>query len=180
MYFSLKNRAFRAVLYTASALRIKHFRGHGVHSPFVYSMVRRAFMKSKFICDDRELYDRLREEHCDRRSARQLQNLYNLSSYSSFCLVNSSNIDNYRSERSDIGSNFVVVMHSVETEQIGRILDAALELETPVAVIYPRNNKHRLKLCQKYILSHRYLTIDNRRYILFYSDRKLPRQHFKL
>lgn len=41
----LKNRLVRA----------RYFRGHGVHSPFVYAIVRQVFMRHDLLPGDREL-----------------------------------------------------------------------------------------------------------------------------
>ncbi len=177
MYLKIKNRASRAILYTKSTLRIKHFRGHGVHSPFVYSLVRQVFMKYKFSSTDRSLYNGLRSEDCDKKTSRQLQNLYNHCSYSTFFILNHSNHSTYNS---DITSDIIVISSSIDTHQIDEILESSLNSGTPVVVIYPRNNKKRLKTCLTHIDSDKYLTIDNRRFMLFYCDNKLPRQHFKL
>ncbi len=35
--------------------RARYFRGHGVHSPYVYAIVRKVFMRSTLIGDGREL-----------------------------------------------------------------------------------------------------------------------------
>ncbi len=175
MYLKIKNKAARAILYTESTLRIKHFRGHGVHSPFVYDIIRKVFMKYKFASQNRELYNALRAEACDHRSSRQLQNLCTHCSYSTFFIFNNSNHFNPESEHS-----IVIISDSVETHQIDEILERALNSGIPVVVIHPRSNKKRLKMCTKHINSDKYLTIDNRRFMLFYCDNKLPIQHFKL
>ena len=175
MYLKIKNRASRAILYTKSTLRVKHFRGHGVHSPFVYAIIRKVFMKYTFANDDRELYRGLRGELCDRKMSRQLQNLYTHCSYSSFFIVTENN--NYDLDKD---YDIIIIAPNVDTQAIDKIFDTTLDTGTPVVVVYPRSNKKRYKLCSKRIDSDQYLTIDNRRFMLFYCDTKLPRQHFKL
>ena len=175
MYLKITDKASRAIRYTKSALRVKHFRGHGVHSPFVYTIIRKVFMRYTFASDGRSLYNELRAELCDKRSSRQLQNLYTHCEYSSFSIINDSN-----SYNPNIDSNIIIVSPSVDTQQIGVILDHSLQIGTPVVVMYPRSNKKRFKMCSDHIASDQYLTIDNRRFMLFYCDHKLPRQHFKL
>ena len=177
MYLKLRNRAFRALRYTESALRVKHFRGHGVHSPFVYAIIRKALMKYKFTSDDKNLYNRLHDELCDRKSARQLQNLYNHCSYSNFLIININNCHSYDSK---VQSDLIIVSESVNTAQSDQILEEYLSNGTPVVVIHPRSSKQRLKMCKQHIDSGKYLTIDNRRFIIYYCNNRLPKQHFKL
>lgn len=54
---------------------IRHLRGHGIHSPFVYSIIREAFMERKILGDGR-LYRELIEWGVRKKAARQLNNLY--------------------------------------------------------------------------------------------------------
>ena len=52
--------------------RIRHWRGHGIHSPFVYGLVRAVFAG---MGDRRDVYDMMRKRGLRRKTARQLQNL---------------------------------------------------------------------------------------------------------
>ena len=55
--------------------RARYFRGHGVHSPFVYDIVREVFMHDGLLPGDRTVYDSLTAAGVSRRRAGQLQNL---------------------------------------------------------------------------------------------------------
>ena len=59
----------------ADIKRARYFRGHGVHSPFVYAIVREVFMQSKLRSNNRELYEELLNAEVSKRRATQLQNL---------------------------------------------------------------------------------------------------------
>lgn len=66
----------------APYLRLRHTRGHGIHSPFVYGLVRNALMfGSGPDGADGELYEALRSCGVNRRRAAQLQNLHNYCEY---------------------------------------------------------------------------------------------------
>ncbi len=66
----------------APYLRFRHTRGHGIHSPFVYGLVRNALMLgSGSGRPGGELYDALRSCGLNRRRAAQLQNLHNYCEY---------------------------------------------------------------------------------------------------
>ena len=55
--------------------RARYFRGHGVHSPFVYNIVRNVFMREALLPGDRALYRALLDAGIAERRAVQLQNL---------------------------------------------------------------------------------------------------------
>ncbi len=55
--------------------RVRHLRGHGIHSPFVYAVVRAAFVGRGFAEGDRVLYDDLRKRGIGAATARQVHNL---------------------------------------------------------------------------------------------------------
>lgn len=56
-------------------MRARYFRGHGVHSPFVYDLVRHVFMRAELLPGDRSLYEALLAVGIAERRAVQLQNL---------------------------------------------------------------------------------------------------------
>lgn len=173
---NIKNRVLRTVLYTGSALRIKHFRGHGIHSPFVYSMIRQAFMKRRLTSSDASLYNDLRRVRCSRRVARQLQNVLNYCRYKDYSLITSADT----SDSNTPESRLIVVMHTVDVDTMRVMIHKARQYKTGVAVVYPRHNRARFIACRKEVGSGKYLSIDNRRFILFFSEERLPVQHFKL
>ena len=72
---TLKQRLYDLKHLPSRIRRARHFRGHGVHSPFVYSVVRQVFMRSIFIADKTPLYDALRRVDVVEKRAVQLQNL---------------------------------------------------------------------------------------------------------
>ena len=66
--------------------RARYFRGHGVHSPFVYDIVRRVFMRDDLLPGRRDLYEALLTAGVSRRRAVQLQNLMIHCGYGTFGL----------------------------------------------------------------------------------------------
>ena len=67
--------------------RARYFRGHGVHSPFVYDIVREVFMHDGLLPGDRTVYDSLTAAGVSRRRAGQLQNLAIHCGYKTFGLT---------------------------------------------------------------------------------------------
>ena len=72
---TLKRRLYGLTMLPDRVARVRHFRGHGVYSPFVYQIVRKVFMQKRFLGEERALYDRLIALGLSHRRAMQLQNL---------------------------------------------------------------------------------------------------------
>ena len=66
--------------------RARFFRGHGVHSPFVYDVVRNVFMRDTLLPGDRALFRELLAAGVPERRAVQLQNLAIHCGYATFGL----------------------------------------------------------------------------------------------
>lgn len=54
--------------------RIRHFRGHGIHSPFVYRFARQVLGKG-WLTGEQWLYSSFTAKKIDKKTARQLHNL---------------------------------------------------------------------------------------------------------
>ena len=63
--------------------RARYFRGHGVHSPFVYNVVRQVFMRSTLTVAEDALYGAMIEAEVPHKRAVQLRNLVEHCSYKS-------------------------------------------------------------------------------------------------
>lgn len=61
---------------TAPVRRLRHWRGKGVHSPFMYGVVRGVFLKSRLSGPEHRLYDELLGRGVRKKDAVVLQNLY--------------------------------------------------------------------------------------------------------
>ncbi len=170
---SIKRKLVKAVLYSRTFTRIRHYRGHGIHSPFVYSLIREAFMKRAICGSDRSLYDALRNCGVGNHSATQLQNLHSYCGYDGFVLLDE-NTTALPPQR------FCVIPPHVEMEKMNELFAALPADNGALAILSPRQSRKRMRMCMDLVKRCKCLTIDNRGYILFFFDRKLPRQHFKL
>ena len=56
---SIKRQIFRNYFRLRGKIHVRHWRGHGVHSPFMYGIVRNVFMKNRITGSDRALYQAL-------------------------------------------------------------------------------------------------------------------------
>lgn len=146
--------------------RARYFRGHGVHSPFVYQIVRRVFMCGGLLPGDRKLYEALRAEGIPERRAIQLQNLAIHCGYDSFGL-----------NRSD--ERFCVVTEALSRAQTESLIDVARRAGATVAVMSPCATPWRQAICSRIIASHLSTTVDNQGYLLIFNNH-LPKQHFRI
>lgn len=147
--------------------RARYFRGHGVHSPFVYTVVRQVFMRSKPVAKD-ELYNSFIGAGIPRRRAVQLRNL------AAHCSYQRVGID-CDCEQYD----FVVLTANYPTEHLAEVAAQARSCGTTLAIMSPYAVRERVETCRCIVEAHRSTTVDNRGYLLIFNN-YLPKQHFKL
>ena len=167
MKVSGRNLARRLMLLGNALSRVKHRRGHGVHSPFVYSLVRKVFMPNSL--DERlgsALYDSLRGAGVAEKSARQLHNLL-------------PHIEGQSYSINEVECDLSILLADYPTEQLRSAYEEAKREGLTLAICQPYLNRERQNEIKGLIDEHRSTTIDNRAYILFFNNR-LPKQYYRL
>lgn len=165
---TIMQRLYGATRWGNRLSRARYFRGHGVHSPFVYSIVRKVFMRSGLI-GDAAVFERLVSEgELPRKRAVELSNLAEHCAYSQVGL-------DYQREACAL----VVLSAKFPTEELEAVVEAARASGTTLAIMSPYANRERDRACRRIVESHRSTTIDNRGYLLVFNNH-LPKQHFKL
>lgn len=147
-------------------VRARYFRGHGVHSPFVYDLVRSVFMRDELLPGDRELYRALLAAGVARPRAVQLQNLAIHCRYATFGL-----------DRAD--ADLCVVTRALPRARLFALVREAAERRNTVAVLWPYADRERQAICRQIVAMHRSTTVDNRGYLLVFNNH-LPKQHFRI
>ena len=165
---TLKQRLYGLKHLPSYLRRARHFRGHGVHSPFVYDVVRHVFMRSTLMTDEHSLYDALLGVGVVERRAVQLQNL------ATHCAVGQWSVDSIAD-----GDALVVVSLSTSFESFERYAAEARERGAILCIMSPYYNAQRWEACRRIVDAHPSTVVDNRAYLLLFNNH-LPRQRYKL
>ncbi len=162
-----RNLGRRLLLLGNRLSRMKHHKGHGVHSPFVYSLVRKVFMPKSLIENSgTQLYDTLVAEGVKEKRARQLHNL----------LVH---IEGKNYSINEICGDLSILLEGYPTEQLRQAYEQAKAKGVTLAVCQPYLTRERQNCISGLVATHTCTTVDNRGYILFFNNR-LPKQHYRL
>ncbi len=168
---NIKRRLYGLRTLPSNLKRARHFRGHGVHSPFVYAIVREVFMRSKLMSDEHTLYEALLSAGVAKRRAIELQNLILHCNYTTF------KIDCSVDEMEDC--DMVIATTAIPTEQLTTMADKARESRITLCIIAPSLDQQRDRCCKLIVDAHPCTSVDNRGYLLLFNNH-LPKQRFRL
>ena len=147
--------------------RIKHRKGHGVHSPFVYGFVRRVLM-TKNLCEGSEqaLYNDLLANGVAEKRARELHN--------TLCYIGGQSYS-----INEVECDLSILLADYPTEKLREAYEVAKREGVTLAICQPYLNRERQEEVKALLDMNRSTTIDNRAYILFFNNH-LPKQHYRL
>lgn len=172
---SIRKQIANAAVYSRTLIRMKHYRGGGVHSPFVYGVIRNAMMKTKPESADCPLFDELRRRRFSKRRAAQLQNLYTFHAYTSARFAESGG----EFPPLDAGT-LCFAMPSLSADDTRRLVEKAAGTGCTLCLAAPYSSRQRNRMANLLVASHRHTSIDNRGFLLLFFNERLPKQHFKL
>lgn len=163
---NIKRRLYGLRNIPSRIARARYFRGHGVHSPFVYSLVRQVFMRSSLFDGDHRLYDELLSRGVAKRRALELQNLMIHCSYSDFVI-------------DSVAGDIAIATSECDPCALRLMAEHAANLGSTLCIMFPYNGCERQKCCHEIIEAHQSTSIDKRAYILLFNNH-LPKQHFRI
>ena len=70
---TIRQRLYGITRFGNRLSRARYFRGHGVHSPFVYNIVRQVFMRSTLTVEEDALYGEMVDAQIPKKRAVQLR-----------------------------------------------------------------------------------------------------------
>lgn len=164
---TLKQRLYGIKHLPSHISRARYFRGHGVHSPYIYNIVRQVFMAKKLRGEEHELYDTLVACGIAQRRALQLQNLATHCEYRC-CVVDS-----------QAEADLTILTTQTPNSEFEEYYNKTRERGATLCIMSPYLNAERWERCRKLIEAHSSTTVDNRAYLLIFNNH-LPRQRFKL
>lgn len=165
---NIKRRLYKLSLLKDEISRAKYYRGYGIHSPFVYGLIRKVFMCGKlFDADNAPLYESLLSAGVVRKRAVQLQNAMHYCGCSTFGI------------NGDGCADFNVVTVEYPVEKLEAAYESTREHGTILVIMSPYANRERRDECRAIVESHRSTSVDNRGYLIILNN-KLPKQHFRL
>ncbi len=162
---AVKNdRLWRGGRITNHLSRLKHFRGHGVHSPFVYSIVRSVLMNPKRETKRGVLVDSLLSVGASRRTAIEVTAL------AKHCNLRNFSID------SECGKDLIICSATCSPQEVENLAYAAADSGTPIVILAPYRKR---ELSNKLLKANFGTSLDRLNYLIFLNNH-LPKQHFKL
>ena len=164
-------RIARAVRYGRTLGHVRHYRGHGVHSPFVYRVVREVVMRKREILgDDKALFVTLRSMGVSRKRSAQLQNFY------SMCGCGRYVVDNEWFEQKADGVMWIISKRA-EPAMIANVEQMIDGHRMVVCVVYPRSTSKRYKATRRAIGEHHGLSIDSIGFVVLMCNDNRLKQH---
>ena len=166
---NLKRRLYGMTIIGNRLSRLKHFRGHGVHSPYVYGLVRKVLMhKTLDASIEHPLYAELICRGISERRAIELQNL-----------AYYSQVESYSIDNTECSSHINILTANIDSTLFAMAAENATKNGTTLVIMEPYQNRKRRVECAEILWQHRSTSVDNRAYIILFNNH-LPKQHYKL
>lgn len=126
-------------------------------------------MKHKVQTSEPVLYEALIQRGFVKKRAIQLQNLYTHFAYRAFSIDSLEN-----------PCDLCVLTEALKEWETKELVERAAMRHTTVAIMSPYNGRERTNFCYRLIETHPCTSVDKRAFLLFFSDSKLPKQHYRI
>ena len=171
----IKQRLFRGYFRVRAHIHVRHWRGHGIHSPFMYGIVRNVFMKDRITGCDTTLYDALRSKRVGHRHAVIIQNLYTHCRLDSFTLI-----PNVGPPKPASGRNLCILLPDVTLETIAATAHRVSEDKGCMIILSPHRSARHWHFAQQIWQHYPCVSVDRRVMTIYFFNPKLPPQHYRI
>ena len=171
----IRQRFFRIYCRMRSRIHMRHWRGHGIHSPFMYGIVRQVFMKNRISGRDTQLYVQLRRNGINRNQSTILQNLYTHCRMESFTLVPEVGAVLPAGER-----NLCILLPDVSLETIASTVRRVADGHGCLAVLSLHQSARTRRFVCRIWEHYPCVSVDRRVMALFFFSLKFQPQHYRI
>lgn len=163
----MKPREFITSRFKRQISRLRHRRGHGVHSPYIYNIVREVFMRRRPTHQQSAMQETLIELGIQKRCAVEIENLRH------HCGLSSFGVDTLKPHDMVICNMEYTLEHTLQAVKNG------VESGTTIVILSPHATPQRGAMCDKIVAQHHSTTLNRRGYLVIFNNH-LPKQHFVL
>lgn len=145
---------------------LRHRRGYGVHSPFLYRIIREALMRRNVVGGERGLYDELRRRGINKATAARLQNLCTLECEGMWCI-----------DRVADREKLAIATEGCKESIVRAMVNRLSHGDGMVVVLHSWGNRSRRKVCKELVETHKSMSASDLTISLYFSHKGLPKQH---
>ena len=171
----IRQRLFRGYFRLRSNIHVHHWRGHGIHSPFMYGIVRNVFMKSHIVGTDRQLYEILRHNGIEQKQAVKIQNLYTHCRMKGFATVASGESLNHITS-----DQMCILLPGASLETIAATARQVSENRATLILLSPHRNARCWRFAQQIWCHYPCVSVDRRVMVLYFFNSKFQPQHYRI
>lgn len=167
----MKFRILKIYAILRNLFRVNHWRGHGIHSPFMYRFVREVIVKRKPGCSPNKLPEGILRHNLLKKDMLLARNIYEYLGYDR-CIV--------AGEAPVQDRTLCLAPSDISTEIIEQALLQAEDLECCVTILGVNKSHEKYKLCRRVMREKRCVGVDIYRTYIFFFDNRLQKQNYRL
>ncbi len=174
----IRTLSFRAYLKAGHLCHVRYWRGHGIHSPFMYSIVRQVFMKRGVRNDSLGVYSLLRKHGMGPKDAVRVQNLYSHMRYNSITII-----DKVPAATDKLGGHSGALYVVIDPAAEAYIFPLAETLSGGINTLVisgARRSRGRNRTCHALYRHAPCVSVDKGGLMYYFFDHRIQPAHYKL
>ena len=146
---------------------LRHSHGYGVHSPFLYRIVREAMMPRRVVGCDRRLYEALVARGVGRRTAVRLQNLCNLEHLEAWSIDGATTAE----------AGLMIATRECSDATLEQMHKAQSHSGATLCILHEGRNRAALERCGRVVEQHSSMSAEAWAFTLLFCRKDLRKQH---